>query len=83
MNIELLESLDQFKELKKGDEILVRWSDYYVKHTRGAKHIMVYKIPVILENETICQKKYNHYFNYKLYLEKKSVALEVYKISIK
>lgn len=83
MNIELLESLDQFKELKKGDEILVRWSDYYVKYTRGAKHIMVYKIPVILENEIICQKKYNHYFNYKLYLEKKSVALEVYKISIK
>lgn len=83
MDIELLENIEQFKELKKGDEILVRWSDYFVKHTQGAKLIMFYKIHMVLGNEIICQKKYNHYFNYNLYLEKKSVALEVYKVSIK
>lgn len=83
MNIELLESIDKFNELKKGDEILVRWSDYFVKHTQGAKPIMFYKIPMVLGSEIICQKKYNHYFNYNLYLEKKSVALDVYKVSIK
>ena len=83
MDIELLENIEQFKELKKGDEILVRWSDYFIKHTQGVKPIMFYKIPMVLENEIICKKKYNHYFNYNLYLEKKSVALEVYKVSIK
>lgn len=83
VKFELLESIDQFEKLKKGDDILVRWSDYYVKHTQGAKDIMIYKITKILGNEIICQNKYNHYFNYKLYLGKNSVALEVYKISIK
>ena len=83
MDIELLDNIEQFKQLKKGDMILVRWSDYYIKHTKEIKSIMFYEIPKILENEIICQRKNNHYFNFKLYLEKKSVALEVYKISIK
>ncbi|CEP45750.1 Uncharacterised protein [[Clostridium] sordellii] len=82
MEIELLDNIEQFKQLTKGDMILVRWSDYYIKHTEGIKPIMLYEIAKILGNEVICQTKYNHYFNYKLYLEKKSVALEVYKVSI-
>ncbi|TAN63848.1 hypothetical protein WS9_015320 [Paraclostridium sordellii 8483] len=83
MKIELLDKIEQFKQLKKGDIILVRWSDYYIKHTKGIKPIMLYEIQKILGNEVICQSKNNHYFNYKFYLEKKSVVLEVYKISIK
>lgn len=83
MDFELLENIEQFKHLKKGDMILVRWSDYYIKHTKGIKPIMLYEIPKILGNEVICQSRNNHYFNFKLYLEKKSVALEVYKFSIK
>lgn len=83
MDIELLDKIEQFKKLKKGDMILVRWSDYYIKHTKCIKPIMIYEISKVLENEIICQKKYNHYFNYNLYLEKDSMALEVYKVSIK
>lgn len=82
MEIELLDNIEQFKQLTKDDMILVRWSDYYIKHTEGIKPIMLYEIAKILGNEVICQTKYNQYFNYKLYLEKKSVALEVYKVSI-
>lgn len=83
MDIKLLDKIEQFKQLKRGDMILVMWSDYYIKHTKGIKPIMIYEIQKILDNEVICQSKNNHYFNFILYLEKKSVALEVYKISIK
>lgn len=83
MDFELLENIEQFKHLKKGDMILVRWSDYYIKHTKGIKPIMLYEIPKILGNEVICQSRNNHYFNYKMYLKRNSVALEVYKVSIK
>lgn len=83
MDIKLLDKIEQFKQLKRGDMILVMWSDYYIKHTKGIKPIMIYEVAKILGNEVICQSKNNHYFNFILYLEKKSVALEVYKISIK
>lgn len=81
MGIKLLDNIEQFKQLKKGDMILVRWSDYYIKHNKNIKPIMLYEIPMILGNEVICQKKNNHYFNYNMYLEKNSVALEVYKVA--
>lgn len=84
MDFELLDSIEQFKQLKKGDMILVRWSDYFVKHTKSAKPIMLYSIDKIhLDNEIICQRKDNHYFNYSMYLRNNSVALEVYKVSLK
>ncbi|CEK34361.1 hypothetical protein UMC2_35721 [[Clostridium] sordellii] len=83
MDIKLLDKIEQFRQLKKGDMILVRWSDYYIKHTKGIKPIMIYDIQKIVGNEVICQSKNNHYFNYKLYLEKKSAALEIYKIYLK
>ena len=83
MDIELLDNIEQFKQLKKGDMILVRWSDYYIKHTKCIKTIMFYEIQKILGNEVICQSRNNHYFNYDMYLKRNSVALEVYKVSIK
>ncbi|MGL5347610.1 MAG: hypothetical protein ACRDA3_09680 [Peptostreptococcaceae bacterium] len=83
MNFELLENIEQFDQIKKGDMILVKWSDYYIKHTKATKPIMFYEIQKILGNEVICQSRNNHYFNYDMYLEKNSVALEVYKVSIK
>ncbi|WP_317412775.1 hypothetical protein [Clostridium baratii] len=83
MDIELLDNIEQFKQLKKGDMILVRWSDYYIKHTKCIKPIMFYEIQKILGNEIICQSRNNHYFNYGMYLKRNSVALEVYKVSIK
>lgn len=30
MNFILLDKEEQFKELKKGDSIIVKWSDYWV-----------------------------------------------------
>lgn len=85
MNFELIDSIEQFNELKKGDMILVRWSEYYTDHTQGSKEVMVYRIAEMKHrcNEVICQMRNNHYFNYKMYLKKKSTALEVYKVLIK
>ena len=60
MNIELLDSIGQFEGLKKGDKLLVRWSDYYIKHTKGVKSVMLYTIDSIINDEIICQRKYNH-----------------------
>lgn len=80
MRFELLNNKEQFKELKKGDMIIVKWKEYYTRRTQGVKEIMFYKIAKIYENEIICQKKYNHYFIYDNYLKKESNALEVYKV---
>lgn len=82
MNFELLNTKEQFQGLKKGDAILVKWADYFVKHHEKSKNIMFYNVLENRENqqEIICQKKDNHYFNYDMYLEGRSVALEVYKV---
>ncbi len=70
MEFELLDSVEKFKQLEKEDTILVKWNDYFVKHNKNTKHIMLYEVQMILGNEVICQKKNNHYFNYDMYLEK-------------
>lgn len=82
MRFQLLTTRKEFENLKKGDRLLIRWSDYFVRHTQGAKEIMLYNIAEILENnhEIICQKRYNHYFNYNCFLEGRSNALKIYKV---
>lgn len=80
MDIKVLDNIDQFKQLKKGDRLLIRWDDYFIKHNKGVRSIMLYEISKVSGNEVICQSRNNHYFNYNLYLEKKSMALEVYKV---
>lgn len=74
-----LETVEQFEGLKKGDFIIVRWSDYNMKHNKGMKKIMGYSI---VENkpdykEIICRKAGNHYFNYSRVIEGLSGAEEV------
>jgi hypothetical protein len=66
MNIYKLETLEQFKELKKGDRILVKWGECPMKE----KKISFYNIPMVQhkENEIICNVKQNIYFNYKMHL---------------
>lgn len=73
---------NQFEELKRGDLIIVEWSNYYVEHVQGVKKIMSYNIYENKKicNEIICQRRYNHYFNYNMYLNGESNALEVYKV---
>lgn len=64
--------------------IVVRWGEYFLNHTKDSKEIMLYEVFENKEKdaEIICQYKHNHYFNYELYAEGKSNALEVYKVCI-
>lgn len=78
----LLSNIKDFQELKKGDKIIVKWGEYFLNHTKGSKEIMLYEVFENKEKdkEIICQYKHNHYFNYELYLNGTSNALEVYKV---
>lgn len=82
MNIKKLETREDFESLKKGDKLLVEWSDYWLSHTSNAKKVMLYSIyqNKASDKEIICQIKGNHYFNYEKYLKGDSVALDVYKV---
>lgn len=82
MKLKLLDTEEQFKQLQKDDLILVKWNDYFVKHTPKSKNIMFYNVyeNKVLQDEIICQIKDNHYFNYKRYLKGLSSAIEVYKV---
>jgi len=83
VKFELLNKKEQFEQLKKGDAILVKWDDYFVKHHDKSKNIMFYNISENKENqqEIICKLNNNHYFNYERYLERLSSAIEVYKVT--
>lgn len=85
MEFQLLGDISDFEDLKKGDKIIVRWSEYIASHTKGMKEIMMYDVFENKEKdkEIICQYKNNHYFNYELYVDGESNALEVYKVQIK
>jgi hypothetical protein len=77
-----LDTPTDFEYLEKGDTIIVKWSDYAVKHTPGMKKTHLYKI---YDNkpdyhEIICQKRGNHYFNYRMFCLGSSAAEEVYKV---
>lgn len=80
MKFTLLDKKEQCENLKKGDLIVVKWIDCWVKHTPKAKNIMFYSVVENKEDchEIICQKKDNHFFNYKRYLAGTSGAKEVY-----
>lgn len=84
MKFTLLNSIEDFKNIKKGDKIIVRWGEYFLNHTKGSKEIMLYEVFENKEKDTeiICQYKHNHYFNYELYVNGESNALEVYKVNI-
>lgn len=73
---------EQFLNLKEGDCILVKWSDYTIKHNEGKSKINMYNI---YENklrcdEIICELENNHYFNWKMHLKGISCAEEVYSL---
>ena len=82
MKIELIDNIEKFEKLNKDDLILVKWTNYFVKHTPQSKNIMFYNIYENKDNqqEIICQRKDNHYFNYDRYLKGLSNAIEVYKV---
>ena len=85
-----LETLEQFEALKKGDYLVVEWSDSSVRHTPNQKKIMKYKVyeNKARQNEIICRLKGNHFFNYMMFLGldtlgvNTSQALDIYKIEV-
>jgi len=85
LNMKLLTNKEEFESLKKGDTIMVVWSDYNLKHCKSMKKRHTYNIVENRneghEQEIICQIRDNHYFNYIMYLKKCSNAEEVYLIS--
>lgn len=82
MEIKPITTVEQFVQLHKGDLLLVKWNDNFVKHTPKTKNIMFYTVydNKSLDHEIICQKKDNHFFNYNIYLQGLSNVLEVYKV---
>lgn len=82
LHLSLLDEQMDFEELNKGDLLVVKWSDYYVRHTIGAKKIMTYNVVDIKTSapEIILRTKNNHFFNWLMYLENRSNAEEVYAI---
>lgn len=75
-----LNKREQFENLKKGDLLLIKWSDDFIRHNDDAQRIMLYNIYQNKSgcHEIICRKKNNHYFNYNCFLEGQSAAVEVY-----
>ncbi|QLY77818.1 hypothetical protein [Clostridium intestinale] len=82
LRFDLLITKEDFKKLKKGDLLLVKWTDNWVKHHPKTSNLMYYHIHENRERceEVICQIKDNHYFNYDRYLHGFSSAEEVYLI---
>ena len=84
MDFAELDTPTDFEYLEKGDTIIVKWSDYTIKHTPGMKKTQLYQI---YDNkadyqEIICQKRGNHYFNYIQFCKGFSGAEEVYKVIV-
>lgn len=78
MQIKKLETLEEFQNLKKGDTILVEW----YRDPYKSRRIELYEIPMTQhqEDEIICNKRQNLYFNYRLHLANESNTKEVYLI---
>ena len=82
MQIREINTVEEFENLKRGDMLLIEWSDYFVKHHPKSKKIELYSIYKVYPNnhEVICRMKDNHYFNYNLYLDNKSCAVKVLRV---
>jgi len=90
MNITKLKKEQDFINIKKDDTIIVKWNEYWCKHhfnkkDKYHKSIQLYRIVENKKshNEIICsmtKNRNNHYFNWKMYLNNTSQALEVYKV---
>ena len=82
MQVREINTVEEFESLKRGDMLLIEWSDEFVKHHPKSKKIDLYTIFKVSLNdhEVICRMKGNHYFNYNLYLDNKSCAVKVLRV---
>ena len=84
MKIIKLDTEDKFKSLKEGDLLLVKWKERE-SWCNGMLGIMLYKLPSSNcghPHDIVLRKKGNHYFNYMMYLEGKSIAEEIYEVRV-
>lgn len=79
-----LDTLSDFEYLEPGDIIIVKWTDYTIKHQQNIEKVKSYKIleHKKAQHEIICQLPENHYFNYMQFCLGRSGADEVYKVLI-
>jgi len=79
-----LDTLSDFEYLESGDILVVKWSDYTVKHKQNIQKVQTYNIVEHKKDryEIICKMPENHYFNYLHFINHKSGADEVYKVII-
>ena len=80
MELKRLFKGEDFQKLKKGDMIIVEW-DKTGTGKRGKKIIMyqIYEVKHSL-HEIICRYNGNHYFNYRMFMERRSCANDVWEV---
>ena len=84
---------EEFLNLEKNDQLLIEWTDYFVKHHQaygGCGKIMHY---YVVDNKKRCDEiilrtKGNHYMNWKMFLGLDTIgvntsqAINVYKVEV-
>lgn len=78
MNFTKLETAEQLQQLKKGDRVLVEWR-YGSREYKTGNAVQFYRVHSInTKNEVILKPRSNIWFDIDQYLNKDSVALEVW-----
>lgn len=82
IEFEDLKHFHDFKCLKEGDIIIVKWSDYTIKHQQNIDKVKSYSIVEHKKDrcEIICKLPENHYFNYSQFIKGLSGAEEVFRV---
>ncbi|MED4572829.1 hypothetical protein P9302_25795 [Brevibacillus agri] len=78
MQINKLESKEQFDQLKKGDIVVVEWKPSSMEHRKGRPITSNHIWGMHNGNELILDKRTNSYINVDMYLRGESHAKEVY-----
>lgn len=70
MKFAKLETLEQAKNLKLGDTVVVKWDEYHLRHWSREERVSAHTIKEIHENGDVVltEAKRNYYFNYNVLL---------------
>lgn len=80
LKLRLLTKKEEFEDLKKKQLIIVKWKEGSREYAKG-NGVREYRIVDINnKHEIILQTRGNIYFDYKMYLQKKSNIEEVYRV---
>lgn len=83
MDLVKLETREQFRKLKRGDLVVVKWQPGAQQSKRTGKVVCHYSMLELKErsDELILQKRDNVYFNIEMYLNGGSWATEAFVIA--